>query len=550
MPHRKPACQENTAIDALRNEIVKATVARSLQRGELEFRSNNQKKGLPLKPRKQASPSPRFEEIELKLALPSADPSSLAQQLASVPALKRHKASHEHLHSVYYDTPEQRLRQQRTALRIRRIGSASSVNPVWIQTLKTGGRDDSALSQRGEWESPVPDASLSFGALKETPWPAIDPDGTLFLSLAPCFVTRFERTAWQVRQRDGSVVEVALDIGQIEAGGKVTPLCELELELKSGPTAGLFHLAHKIARSMAVLPSTMSKAERGFALAQDTLHRPRHTQPQTLDPKQPLPLTAQRVLREMFNQFTANLNALRASDDPELVHQARIGWRRFQSARRLFGPVLVRESIPDWEPLQALLRSLGTLRDLDVARTVTLPPLATVYSAGETARTSTWDAMMQTLNDASTQQRQGVREALLSPLVGACLLDTTQWLEEPFALKDAAHKPPKKISLRKWADHRISRLNDKLQKALAETSHPDEPHRVRLLAKRLRYGIEVLRAQLPPRHAQQWHQQASQLQLRLGATRDITQASLLLTQLPVDASLAEFLRGFSLRQRR
>ena len=52
------------------------------------------------------------------------------------------------------------------------------------------------------------------------------------------------------------------------------------------------------------------------------------------------------MLREMFNQFTANLNALRASDDPELVHQARIGWRRFQSARRLIDPVLAHESMP------------------------------------------------------------------------------------------------------------------------------------------------------------------------------------------------------------
>jgi len=501
-----------------------------------------------LKPKKPASPPPRFEEIELKLALPSADPSSLAQQLASTPVLARHPSTHEHLHSVYYDTPEQHLRRQRTALRIRRIGSRAK--PVWIQTLKTGGRDDSALSQRGEWESPVPGDSLSCEALKNTPWPVIDPDGSLFLSLSPCFVTRFERTAWQVHQHDGSVVEVALDIGQIEANGKVTPLCELELELKSGQPAALFAVARKIARRIAVLPSTMSKAERGFALAQDALHRPQHAQAQELDTEHPLPLTAQRVLREMFKQFTANLNALRASDDPELIHQARIGWRRFQCARRLFAPLLALDSTPSWHALKPLLSSLGTMRDLDVARTETLPPLATMYSAGEPTRTSTWEAMMQTLNDASTQQRQVVREALQSPLVGACLLDTTQWLEEPFALKEVTNKSPKKISLRKWADQRISRLSEKLQQALTETGLTDDPHRIRLLAKRLRYGIEMLRAQLPPRHAQQWHQQASQLQLRLGATRDITQASLLLAQLPVNASLAEFLRGFSLGQRR
>ena len=88
-------------------------------------------------------------EIELKLALPTSDVASLAKRLAQTPALSRRKATHQHLHNVYYDTPEQILRQQRVALRIRRIGSEAK--PQWLQTLKIGGSSDSALSQRGEW---------------------------------------------------------------------------------------------------------------------------------------------------------------------------------------------------------------------------------------------------------------------------------------------------------------------------------------------------------------------------------------------------------------
>jgi hypothetical protein len=41
--------------------------------------------------------------------------------------------------------------------------------------------------------------------------------------LAPIFVTTFERTSWLVRRRDGSVVEVALDVGQIAVGDKKLP---------------------------------------------------------------------------------------------------------------------------------------------------------------------------------------------------------------------------------------------------------------------------------------------------------------------------------------
>jgi inorganic triphosphatase YgiF len=97
-----------------------------------------------LKPAKSDALPPRFKEIELKLALPTSEPSSLALRLARTPVLARRKARHEHLHSVYYDTPAQTLRQQRIALRVRRIGS--DTQPQWLQTLKTGGRDDSALT--------------------------------------------------------------------------------------------------------------------------------------------------------------------------------------------------------------------------------------------------------------------------------------------------------------------------------------------------------------------------------------------------------------------
>lgn len=65
----------------------------------------------------------RSQEIELKLAFPAHDPARLAKRLAEIPLLVRGKPTHLHLHNVYFDTPEQMLRQARVALRIRRVGS-------------------------------------------------------------------------------------------------------------------------------------------------------------------------------------------------------------------------------------------------------------------------------------------------------------------------------------------------------------------------------------------------------------------------------------------
>lgn len=485
------------------------------------------------------------EEIELKLALPAADPAALAQRLARLPLLARRKASTLRLHNIYYDTPAQDLRQQRVALRLRRVGSEA--RPRWLQTLKTGGQDGSALSQRGEWEVPVPGAALQRRALKETPWSRLDPDGAIFRALEPCFVTTFHRTSWTVRRRNGSVVEVALDIGHIEAGERRSAICELELELLAGPPQALFDIAQLIARDIAVLPATQSKAERGFALAQGVIDMPVRAQPPALGSKLLVTQAAQQVLRESFSQFTSNLWALRSSDDAEVVHQARVAWRRFRSAWRLFRSSLPADAVPSWLPLRPLLTFLGELRDLDVARIETLPPLADAYTAGEPRRAGEWQALSASLLQAATLQRKAVRFALQVPTVGACLLATTQWIEGLSALPaagtaDAGHQEP----LPRWARQRVVRLHRQLKRALKQAPDAAHLHRIRILSKRLRYGIEALRPLLPKKRTTHWYERALRLQTSLGMTRDVLQASALATQLEANRGLAEFLRGVAI----
>ncbi|MBT9476354.1 CYTH and CHAD domain-containing protein [Polaromonas sp.] len=497
---------------------------------------------------KNPPPPQQPEEIELKLALPTRAPTALAEQLARTPLLARRKPTQLPLHNIYFDTPGQLLHQARVALRLRRVGSEAS--PQWLQTLKMGGRSDSALSQRGEWEAPVPGPALSWQALQATPWSGLDPDGSVFKALAPCFATDFERTRWTVRKRDHSVVEVALDIGHVGLGEQRTPICELELELLAGPPGALFDVARQIARSVAVLPANTSKAERGYALALGTLALPRRAQPPALAPGMALSDAAQCVLREMFAQFTTNLDTLRSSDDPEVVHQARVGWRRFRSALRLFRPALAAHPLPSWQALKPLLSFMGALRDLDVARTDTLPPLAEAYAAGDASRAAKWQALDQALAQAAALQRKSVRYALEAPALGSALLATTEWLETLPGANVPAVKGRQKTQLRRWARRRITRLHAQLERALKDASNPDRQHRARILAKRLRYGVEALRPLLPRGQAKRWTQQATTLQTGLGASRDMVQAGVLAASLDADRALVEFLRGVAVGQQR
>ena len=487
-----------------------------------------------------------MQEIELKLALPTADPAGLLRQLLRTPVLARRKATTLHLHNVYYDTPAQTLRGLRVALRVRRVGSAAK--PQWLQTLKIGGAGDSALSQRGEWEVAVAGPALSAQALRDTPWADIDLDGALLAALVPCFETTFERTRWLVRKRDGTQVEVALDRGYINAGGQRLGICELELELLAGVPEALFALAGEIAHSVAVLPLSASKSERAYALAQHGAPVPRRARSPGLTPELGPAQAAQRVLREAFDQFLANLHALADSDDPEIVHQARVGWRRFRSLQRLFKPVLTGNDVPDCVALRPMLNALGALRDLDVARTDTLVSFAEAFAAGDAGRVQGWQAMLIAMADAAQQQRSQVRLAMTQPVVGTCLLAITQWLEalnQPEASLDA---PEPKLG--RWARRRLKRLHQRLRAAVREQmDDATAQHRVRILAKRLRYGIEALEALWRKPGTRGWYQQAMTLQSELGAARDLVRAIELIDALGVDPTVAAFLRGVASARR-
>jgi CHAD domain-containing protein len=92
------------------------------------------------------------------------------------------------------------------------------------------------------------------------------------------------------------------------------------------------------------------------------------------------------------------------------------------------------------------------------------------------------------------------------------------------------------------------RLHEQLKLARKEAYDPAGQHRVRILSKRIRYGIEALRPLLPKRHSRRWYLQAADLQSILGRTRDLMQASDLAAKLGADRGLVAFLRGFAAGQ--
>ncbi|MBO5245563.1 MAG: CYTH domain-containing protein [Selenomonadales bacterium] len=158
----------------------------------------------------------------------------------------------------YFDTVDGALSKACLAYRTRKEGWR------WVAALKGSGMSEGGLHRRMEVEREVTsgDADLSVFADTESA-ELIAPFGGAVL--LPIVETEFERTVWMLAD-SAARVEIALDEGEIRAGGKVAPIREIELELKSGDEGALHALANWLKGQFELTDENESKYARGLAL--------------------------------------------------------------------------------------------------------------------------------------------------------------------------------------------------------------------------------------------------------------------------------------------
>ena len=198
-------------------------------------------------------------EIELKLLIAPEDARRLLRH-PLITALTRQQFSPQRLLSIYYDTADYVLHTQRIALRLRRVGRR------WIQTVKTEGRISAGLHERPEWECETTQDTFVFHTIADPTLRELFADTHLQHALHPVFVTEFSRTRRMLELPSGDVIECSLDRGEIRAGEDQLPICEVELELKSGDPTRLSDLALRLQETLSLKPENVSKAERGYRL--------------------------------------------------------------------------------------------------------------------------------------------------------------------------------------------------------------------------------------------------------------------------------------------
>ena len=427
-------------------------------------------------------------ETELKLTASAAhlqqiSAQRLLQDFATMAPRTRQLTSH------YFDTPDSALHKHGLALRVRQDADHNT------QTLKDLGDGAAAGAlQRAEWETPVPSVTPDVrGLLKANHLPGkvaktlrrASEDGRL----AEQFTVHANRTTWML-DVDGARIEVALDEGAVHANGVDSPFAEIELELKSGNKSALYKAAHQLALHVPVQLSFISKAERGFALLGAGM-RPRKAGPVAFPRRASVEQGMRRILAGCLEHAQANAQGFLDSDDPEYLHQLRVGMRRFKSALKLFRGLV---ALPP--ELQHLLDEestlLGSARDADVLLLTTLPKIA---KAGR------HETFLQPLVDhaqaCAAERRAAARAAIHSTRHAQLMLALFEWIDGKGWRKDASRAGRARLRqpLAGYARHAavaahavVAKRARKVQKLGGHDSA--SLHRLRIGAKQARYAVE------------------------------------------------------------
>lgn len=405
------------------------------------------------------------------------------------------------LDATYFDTPDHALRKAGLSLRIR------SANGNRIQTVKADGAGSAGLFVRPEWEMevqgdvPVLDHSTPVRAML----------GDRCGDLAPVFKVAVERRIWNVAE-GGAQIEVVLDQGCIESGGRKDDIREIELELKSGKPSELFGFARKLDAVTPVHIGVLSKSARGYRLT----HKPRaafKAEPVTLTPEMDAAAAFQQIAQACLRQFRLNEAALLAHRAPESLHQARVALRRLRSAFSVFAPLFEGDEQAPLlrQELRALAAILGEARNIDVL----------IARSGE-------GALHDRLQSAREQAYADVEAALGSPKARAVMLDLMEWLAAGPWLSDEQSQGGE--SARTFAQAALKRYRRKVKKGgrrLAKAGD-EARHELRKDAKKLRYAAEFFATLFDDKKGRRRYKRfiaaLEEMQDHLGALNDLATA--------------------------
>ena len=199
-------------------------------------------------------------EREFKWMIPDPSEFDPIADSSTVSALVQKKGRLE-MEAMYYDTADNLIARCHGGLRLRRENETRVVCLKLAAESGFGG----ARKAREEYECTAPDIRTGIQNLPAAGAPQDICDCLLQANLIELGRTAFTRF-WFLLSYQGCTCELAFDYGKLTRNGRVGPICEMELELKSGSEADFDALAGQLQQEFDLKPQPLSKLARMMRL--------------------------------------------------------------------------------------------------------------------------------------------------------------------------------------------------------------------------------------------------------------------------------------------
>lgn len=475
-------------------------------------------------------------ETELKLRLP---PESV-ERLRRSPILKSlsiSRAVTRKVHTIYYDTPEFDLWRKGFAFRLRHEGK------YWIQSIKGSGSATAGMHRRSEWENLISGPHPDFSKILDPALAQLFDNTNIRAQLQPVFITEFRRNVRMLRLAGGSDVEFCIDQGEINTEINSVPLCEIELELKSGNPLPLYQLALDLLHTTPLRVENASKAERGYALASGRISLPFKASPVELDSEMNVSHAFKVIAWSCLSHLSSNEAGLLENRDIEYLHQMRVALRRERSAFSTFSKAFSKDALaPMRGELKWLSDELGPARDWDVFVTETFADTFEHFSEhpGMLALQKSCEQVRRDHNGRARQAVASSRYTELMLKLGAWL-SAEAWLagsSTSTGEKDQSDQP--EPSVKAFAEALLSHRHGQLKKHGKKLKKLDmaELHALRIVIKKQRYAAEFFaglydKSGKGDKKAKRYIKSLAALQEILGTINDTAVIERLLGEVPV-----------------
>lgn len=194
-----------------------------------------------------------------------------------------------------------------------------------------------------------------------------------------------------------------------------------------------------------------------------------------------------QIARNCLTHMRANEAGVRASEQPEYVHQMRVGLRRLRSALSLFKPwIMLPPELA--EELAWLGQPLGAARDAEVLAGASLPPLLLASPAEESL-----NKLHKAASSLAQRRRRAAAAAVNSERYLSLMEGLEGWLKARRWRLDSPRPEGLDTALDTAAKRMLKKRSKKLQErllALQENANAENRHSLRIAVKKLRYANE------------------------------------------------------------